>query len=99
MGCLPGPDLEDDFGVCIVCEGTGRRIQGYTGYLLDLVYTYWYQIRWPLWTLYDPTARNFYGHPVKAFLNFPRRVRFMWREQSKERRMIRMSYRQRSKEV
>ncbi len=48
---------------CEICHGTGRRsfASGRVGRVLDVLYTYYYALYWPLWAATSRAGRGFYG--------------------------------------
>lgn len=70
---------------CSECKGSGRKIGGRLGYCLDLLYTYYYQVWWPVW------AWRFSREPGNGSEALPLSywLRFMHGEQSQQRRLIR----------
>ena len=74
------------FVYCEKCSGSGRRVTGRLAYCLELLYTYWYQIWWPLWTL----STNFVSEGIWGRVRYlPFYFRFIHRDQRQQRRLIR----------
>lgn len=74
---------------CEKCNGSGRRIVGLPGYVLDVLHTYYYAIYWPLWASVGRGGRGFYGGRLGALRQLPCNFRWMWSEQKAQRSVLR----------
>ncbi len=95
----PEPDGTPDDGwrfiKCPKCNGTGRRVSGLLGYVLDILHTFYYPFHFALWM---PRHRFNDWTLWYAIRQVPRMFRNVWRDQARERVLIRrMRARQREK--
>lgn len=78
---------------CAGCGGTGRKIGGGLGRVLDYVHTYYYALWWPLWAARNELETGFAttgnGSRLRtALADLPHNVRFIWREQKAQRSLL-----------
>lgn len=81
------------FVECEVCRGTGRRMPGKAGLLLDLVHTFYYSVRWPIWAFRNELESGFAtpeggDRRRTAVLSLPHNFRFIWWEEAGKRRAL-----------